>query len=174
MKFKKTVGVAILAACSLVMVSGVQAEVREMNLRWATANPAGHPIPMGGDKFAALVAQKSGGKMKVKVFPGGILGSDPQLLSAVQGGTLDFAAMNSGILQGQVKEFAIVDFPFLFNDAKEVDEILDGKIGKALDAKLPEKGLINLAYLDLGFRPSEPESTPMALFMRRPPGAAAC
>ena len=130
MKFKKTVGVAILAACSLVMVSGVQAEVREMNLRWATANPAGHPIPMGGDKFAALVAQKSGGKMKVKVFPGGILGSDPQLLSAVQGGTLDFAAMNSGILQGQVKEFAIVDFPFLFNDAKEVDEILDGKIGK--------------------------------------------
>jgi tripartite ATP-independent transporter DctP family solute receptor len=123
-----------------------------MNLRWATANPAGHPIPMGGDKFAALVAQKSGGKMKVKVFPGGVLGSDPQLLSAVQGGTLDFAAMNSGILQGQVKEFAIVDFPFLFNDAKEVDEILDGKIGKELDAKLPEKGLINLAYFDLGFR----------------------
>ncbi len=152
MKFRKTVGVAILAACSLVMIGGVQAEVREMNLRWATANPAGHPIPMGGDKFAALVAQKSGGKMKVKVFPGGVLGSDPQLLSAVQGGTLDFAAMNSGILQGQVKEFAIVDFPFLFNDAKEVDEVLDGKIGKILDAKLPEKGLINLAYLDLGFR----------------------
>lgn len=152
MKFKKTVGVAILAACSLVMVGGVQAEVREMNLRWATANPAGHPIPMGGEKFAALVAQKSGGKMKVKVFPGGILGSDPQLLSAVQGGTLDFAAMNSGILQGQVKEFAIVDFPFLFNDAKEVDEILDGKIGKTLDAKLPEKGLLNLGYFDLGFR----------------------
>ena len=60
--------------------------------------------------------------------------------------------MNSGILQGQVKEFAIVDFPFLFNDAKEVDAILDGKIGKTLDAKLPEKGLLNLGYFDLGFR----------------------
>ena len=90
--------------------------------------------------------------MKVKVFPGGILGSDPQLLSAVQGGTLDFAAMNSGILQGQVKEFAIVDFPFLFNNANEVDTILDGKVGKMLDAKLPEKGLLNLGYFDLGFR----------------------
>lgn len=152
MKFKKTIGVALLAACSLVMVGGAQAEVREMNLRWATANPAGHPIPMGGERFAKLVGEKSGGKMKVKVFPGGVLGSDPQLLSAVQGGTLDFAAMNSGILQGQVKEFAIVDFPFLFNDAKEVDAILDGSVGKTLDAKLPEKGLINLAYFDLGFR----------------------
>ncbi len=152
MKFKKTIGVAILAACSLVMAGGAQAEVRSMNLRWATANPAGHPIPMGGERFAKLVEEKSGGKMKVKVFPGGVLGSDPQLLSAVQGGTLDFAAMNSGILQGQIKEFAIVDFPFLFNDANEVDAILDGAIGKELDAKLPEKGLINLAYFDLGFR----------------------
>ncbi len=152
MKFKKTIGVAILAACSMVMISGAQAEVRDQNLRWATANPTGHPIPMGGQRFADLVSQKSGGKMKVKVFPGGILGSDPQLLSAVQGGTLDFAAMNSGILQGQVKEFAIVDFPFLFKDAKEVDAVLDGKIGKLLDAKLPEKGLLNLGYFDLGFR----------------------
>lgn len=152
MKFKKTIGVAILAACSLVMAGGAQAEVRSINLRWATANPAGHPIPMGGERFAKLVEEKSGGKMKVKVFPGGVLGSDPQLLSAVQGGTLDFAAMNSGILQGQIKEFAIVDFPFLFNDANEVDAILDGAVGKELDAKLPEKGLINLAYFDLGFR----------------------
>lgn len=152
MKFKKSVGMAVLAACSMLLVTGAQAEIREHTMRWATANPAGHPIPMGGEKFAALVAQKSGGKMKIKVFPGGVLGSDPQLLSAVQGGTLDFAAMNSGILQGQVKEFAIVDFPFLFNNATEVDAILDGKIGKLLDAKLPEKGLINLAYFDLGFR----------------------
>jgi len=151
-KFKKTIGVAILAACSLVMVGGAQAEVRSMNLRWATANPAGHPIPMGGERFAKLVEEKSGGKMKVKVFPGGVLGSDPQLLSAVQGGTLDFAAMNTGILQGQIKEFAIVDFPFLFNNAQEVDAVLDGAIGKELDAKLPEKGLVNLAYFDLGFR----------------------
>jgi tripartite ATP-independent transporter DctP family solute receptor len=134
------------------MAGGAQAEVRSINLRWATANPAGHPIPMGGERFAKLVEEKSGGKMKVKVFPGGVLGSDPQLLSAVQGGTLDFAAMNSGILQGQIKEFAIVDFPFLFNDANEVDAILDGAVGKELDAKLPEKGLINLAYFDLGFR----------------------
>ena len=152
MKFSKTMGVAMLAACGLSLMGAAQAEVRSMNLRWATANPAGHPIPMGGERFAKLVEEKSGGKMKVKVFPGGVLGSDPQLLSAVQGGTLDFAAMNSGILQGQIKEFAIVDFPFLFNNAQEVDAILDGAIGKELDAKLPEKGLVNLAYFDLGFR----------------------
>ena len=81
-----------------------------------------------------------------------MLGGDVQVLSSVQGGTIDMTSMNSGILQGQVKEFAIVDFPFLFNDAKEADAILDGPIGKQLADKLPAKGLVNLAYWDLGFR----------------------
>ena len=143
---------AIVAACGALMTGAAYAEVREQTFRWTTANPAGHPIPMGGQKFADLVAQKSGGKMQVKLFPGGVLGGDVQVLSAVQGGTIDMASMNSGILQSQVKEFAIVDFPFLFNDPKEADAVLDGPIGRALADKLPEKGLVHLAYYDLGFR----------------------
>ena len=143
----------VAVACgALVAVSAAQAQVREQTFRWTTQNPAGHPVTEGGQKFADLVSQKSGGKMQVKLFPGGVLGGDVQVLSAVQGGTIDMTSMNSGILQGQVKEFAIVDFPFLFNDAKEADAVLDGSIGKALADKLPEKGLVHLAYFDLGFR----------------------
>jgi tripartite ATP-independent transporter DctP family solute receptor len=141
------------AMCGWFVAAGsAQAQVREQTLRWTTQNPATHPIAQGGQKFADLVAQKSGGKMQVKLFPGGVLGGDVQVLSAVQGGTIDMTSMNSGILQGQVKEFAIVDFPFLFNDAKEVDAVLDGAVGKMLADKLPEKGLVHLAYFDLGFR----------------------
>jgi tripartite ATP-independent transporter DctP family solute receptor len=150
---KKFIPAAVAMACGLFMAIGsTQAQVREQTLRWTTQNPADHPISQGGQKFADLVAQKSGGKMQVKLFPGGVLGGDVQVLSAVQGGTIDMTSMNSGILQGQVKEFAIVDFPFLFNDAKEADAIMDGPIGKMLADKLPEKGLVNLAYFDLGFR----------------------
>jgi tripartite ATP-independent transporter DctP family solute receptor len=141
-----------IACMVLIPASAAQAQVREQTFRWTTQNPAGHPVTQGGQKFADLVAQKSGGKMQVKLFPGGVLGGDVQVLSAVQGGTIDMTSMNSGILQGQVKEFAIVDFPFLFNDAKEADAVLDGPIGKQLADKLPEKGLVHLAYFDLGFR----------------------
>jgi tripartite ATP-independent transporter DctP family solute receptor len=146
MKLAVAVGIGALVSTS------VFAQVREHTFRWTTANPVGHPIPMGGQKFADLVAQKSGGKMQVKLFPGAVLGGDVQVLSAVQRGTIDMASMNSGILQSQIKEFAIVDFPFLFNDQKEADAILDGAVGKALADKLPEKGLIHLAYYDLAFR----------------------
>jgi tripartite ATP-independent transporter DctP family solute receptor len=144
---------AVALACGAMFLAGMaQAQVRERTFRWTTANPVGHPIPMGGQKFADLVAQKSGGKMQVKLFVGGVLGGDVQVLSSVQGGTIDMASMNSGIFQTQIKEFAIVDFPFLFNNSKEADAVLDGPIGKALADKLPEKGLVHLAYFDLGFR----------------------
>jgi len=150
---KMTTKLIAAAVCGLMLAAGAaQAQVNQRTFRWTTANPAGHPIVVGGEKFAELVKAKSGGKMEVKIFPGGVLGGDVQVLSAVQGGTIDMTSMNSGILQGQVKEFAIVDFPFLFNDAKEADAILDGVIGKTLADKLPEKGLVHLAYFDLGFR----------------------
>ena len=90
--------------------------------------------------------------MIVKLYTGGILGSDAQVLSSLQSGSIDFTTMNSGILQTLVKEFAVVDFPFLFNDSREVDAIMDGPVGKQLADKLPEKGLVSLAYYDLGFR----------------------
>ncbi len=148
---RKLISVAI-AACCMVAVGNVQAEVREQSFRFATANPKGHPIPAGGEKFGELLAQKSGGKMTVRQFPGGVLGGDVQVLSAVQGGTIELTSMNAGILQGQIKEFAIVDLPYLFNNAKEADAVLDGPIGKRMSDLMPAKGMVNLAFFDLGFR----------------------
>jgi TRAP-type transport system periplasmic protein len=106
----------------------------------------------GVEKFAELVGQKSGGKIKVQVFPGGTLGPDLQVVSAMQGGTIDLNVMNASLLAGNVKEMAILDFPYLFNNAQEADAILDGPVGTKLMDKLPARGLVGLAYWDLGFR----------------------
>jgi len=152
MKVQKLVAAAVSAACCLMMVAGAQAEIRDHSFRFATANPKGHPIPAGGEKFGELLAQKSGNKMTVKQFPGGVLGGDVQVLSAVQGGTIELTSMNAGILQGQIKEFAIVDLPYLFNNAKEADAVLDGPMGKRMSDLMPAKGMVNLAFFDLGFR----------------------
>jgi tripartite ATP-independent transporter DctP family solute receptor len=152
MKISKFAGHLAFAVCGLVLGSAAQAQVGEHTFRISIAGAAGHPSVMGAEKWAELVKQKSGGKMQVKVFPNGVLGGDVQALSAVQGGTIDFTAMNSGILQTQVKEFAIFDFPFMFESGKEADVILDGAFGKKLADLLPAKNLVNLAYWELGFR----------------------
>jgi TRAP-type transport system periplasmic protein len=141
---------SVLAAVALAAVGLAQAQVKEFKL--GTQNPKGHPIVTGAEKFAEIVAAKSGGKMKVNIFPGGVLGGDAPTISAVQGGTVDFSLQNSGILASQVKDFEIYDFPFLFANPKEVDAIVDGPFGQKMHAKLQDKGLVGLAYFELGFR----------------------
>ena len=140
----------LLASAALALAGTAIAQ--DKTLKFATQNPKGHPIVMGLEKFKEVVEAKSGGKIKVNLFPGGTLGSDQANVSALQGGTLEMVSMNSGILANQVKEFAIYDFPFMFGSETEADAVLDGPFGKKLHAKLEEKGLIGLAYYELGFR----------------------
>ena len=142
----------LLALAALAVFGGASAQVQERSFKFALQNPKGHPLEMGATKFAELVAAKSGGKIKVNVFPGGTLGGDAQTVSALQGGTVEITALNSGILASQVKDFAVYDFPFMFANAKEADTVVDGPFGQKLHAKLAEKGIVGLGYWELGFR----------------------
>ena len=142
---KSTLVALALAACGI-------ASAQERSFKFALQNPKGHPLEVGAVKFAELVAAKSGGKLKVNVFAGGTLGGDAANVSALQGGTIEFVMLNSGILASQLKDFEIFDFPFMFANAKEADAVVDGPFGQKLHAKLAEKGIIGLAYTELGFR----------------------
>lgn len=146
----KTV-IAALAAVSFGS-SAYAADFSERSLKFGVQNPKGHPAEVGAQKFADLIAEKSGGKIKVKVFAGGVLGGDQQTVSALQGGTIEMTALNSGILGSHVKEMAIYDFPFLFANSQEVDAVVDGPFGQGLHKKLEEKGIVGLGYWELGFR----------------------
>jgi tripartite ATP-independent transporter DctP family solute receptor len=142
---------AVIAAFATLAVA-IGAHAQDKTFKLALQNPKGHPLEMGATKFAELVAAKTGGKVKVNVFPGGTLGGDAPNVSAAQGGTLEFVLLNSGILASQVKDFEVYDFPFMFANAKEADAVVDGPFGQKLHAKLADKGLVGLAYFELGFR----------------------
>ena len=142
----------LLALAALAVFGGAGAQVQERSLKFGLQNPKGHPLEMGAAKFAELVAAKSGGKIKVNVFPGGTLGGDAQTVSALQGGTVEVTALNSGILASQVKDFEVYDFPFMFANPREADAVVDGPFGQKLHARLADKGIVGLGYWELGFR----------------------
>jgi TRAP-type transport system periplasmic protein len=146
----------------LAHLAEAQAQIQTRTLRFPSASNKGHPQVLGVEKFAEIVAQKSGGKITVRPFPGGTLGPDLQVVSAMQGGTIDLNVMNASLLAGNVKEMAALDLPFLFNSAEEADAVIDGPVGRKLIDKLPAKGLIGLAYWDLGFRQMHTRSKPIA------------
>jgi TRAP-type transport system periplasmic protein len=142
----------VLAAGAFLLPNIAGAEIKERTFRFTFQNALEHPQGQGAKKFGDLLAQKTGGKHTVKLFPGGQLGGDLQTVSALQGGTLDITVLNAGLLSGQVREFALFDLPFLFNSGQEADAVVDGPFGKRLSDLVASKGLVGLGYWELGFR----------------------
>ncbi len=147
----KRIFIKTLIASVALAAAGVSM-AQDKTIKFATQNPKGHPIVLGMEKFKEIVESKSGGKIKVNLFPGGTLGNDQANVSALQGGTLEMVSMNSGILASQVKEFAIFDFPFMFPNEAIADAVVDGPFGQKMHARLQDKGLVGLGYFELGFR----------------------
>ena len=149
---KRSMIKTLVAAAALALLGTAQAQVSERAFKLGLQNPKGHPLEIGASKFAEIVAAKSSGKLKVNVFPGGTLGGDAATVSALQGGTVEITVLNSSILASQVKDFVVYDFPFMFANPKEADAVVDGPLGQKLHAKLADKGIVGLAYWELGFR----------------------
>ena len=129
------------------LISGVAPasaqDIQERTIRFGHLNNPDHPVSMGVKKFAELVAAKSGGKITVKEFPSMQLGSEMQQQSALQGGIQEMSAPAPTSLAGLVKEFGLLDFPFIVSNFSQADALIDGPVGKMLLAKLPKR-----AWLD--------------------------
>jgi tripartite ATP-independent transporter DctP family solute receptor len=150
---KRLILKTLVAALAVTAVGFASAQdIKERTLKFATQGSKGHPSVFGMEKFAELVTAKSGGKIKVNLFISGVLGSDQSNISSIQGGTLDMAVMNTGILASVAKELAIFDFPFLFANEKESDALVEGPVGQKLHGYLQPKGLVGLSYWELGYR----------------------
>ena len=139
-----------LLAASTAAVNA--ADIHDRTIRFSIGLAEEHPQGQGVKKYAEILDQKSGGKLKVKPFYSGSLGDDSKATQALQGGIQEMTSPSTSPLVGTIKEFGVFDFPFLFNNEKEADAVLDGPFGKKLLDKLPEKGLVGLCYWENGFR----------------------
>jgi TRAP-type transport system periplasmic protein len=153
---------AAVALCLLGATAAAN-DFPERNIRVGTALVGDHPQVQSLNKFGELLSQKSGGKLKVKVYAGGTLGNDVSMTSAVQGGVQEMAIPEASTLVGNpaLKEFGLLNLPLLFKNSAEADKVLDGAFGKKLLDRMPATGLIGLAIWENGFRHVTNSSRPI-------------
>lgn len=135
-------------ASTSVMAKEINSQIIRFGYGLADSSPSGHAVRF----FAEEVGKLSDGKMKVKTYGNGSLGSDEQMQNALIGGSQELTFVSTAPLAGLVKGFGVFDLPFLFDNEKVADAVLDGPAGQKLLDTLPEKGLIGLLYWENGFR----------------------
>ena len=141
--------IGIIAAAALA-VSAPLATARDF--RSADIHPADYPTVEAVKFMGKQLAVASGGKLGVKVFPNGALGSEKDTIEQLKIGALDMMRINASPLNNFVLETIALCLPFVFRDTQHMRNVLDGPIGDEILAAMEPAGLVGLAYYDSGAR----------------------
>ncbi len=148
LNLKKTVcAAAIVAFAAGLPLSANAAEWRGWNI-----HKPDYPNTVAMDKFADLLKEKSGGKITLKMFHSGTLGTQPDAIEQVRIGGLEIGNFNLGPIGPVAAEANVVSLPFVFRDMEHMHRALDGEAGDKISAGMAKKGLVALAWYDAGAR----------------------
>lgn len=121
-------------------------------LKFASPAPATDPAHKAIEHFAKLMAERSGGAVTTRIFPGGQLGQHREVVQGLQSGAIEMAFFSSTHLVNFAPDFAVLDLPYLVARREQVAPMLDGAFGKLLMSKLASIGLTGLAFTEASFR----------------------
>lgn len=104
-------------------------------------------------KFKELVEEKSGGSMKVEIYPNQMLGGDRELIEATQMGNIQMTSPSSTPLANFVPEYYLWDVPFMFETREQVFKVADNQeLFDAFNEKMLAIGVRVLSIWENGFR----------------------
>jgi tripartite ATP-independent transporter DctP family solute receptor len=146
MSLSKIAG-AVALSLSVTTVAAQSAELRAWNI-----HVDGYPNTIAMDKFAELVDAKTEGRVTVKNFHGGVLGSQPDAIEQVRLGGIEIGNFNLGPIGPIAPEANVVSLPFIFKDMGHMHRALDGEAGQQISDGMAKKGLVALAWYDSGAR----------------------
>ena len=145
-----------LAALTVPAVLAGAATAADYKAEYKLSTVLGKPFPwgVGGDRWAELVKEKTGGRINIKMYPGTSLvnGDQTKEFTALRQGTIDMAVGSTINWSPQVKELNLFSLPFLMPDHKALDALTKGEVGKKLFDLLATKDVVPLAWGENGFR----------------------
>ncbi len=148
----------VLSACGLVVfaaavLGSTPGAFAQTVVRLGGLFPTTHFEGQGQLKLAELIGQKTGGKLKVEVFPASQLGSETEQTEQVRSGALQFHS-SGGSIQQYVPELQIIGLPGLWKSHDHVLHVLQSDVGKQLVEMAEKKnvGIKVLTFVTMGER----------------------
>ncbi len=121
-----------------------------MTLKIATLAPAGTIWMNEMKKGANEIKKKTSGRVKLKFYPGGVMGNDKSVHRKIKIGQLHGGAFTSGGLSHAFPEIQALSLPMLFNSFEEVDYVRS-KIDPVLKQNIEKSGFVLLGISEGGF-----------------------
>ncbi|HEX2546347.1 MAG TPA: TRAP transporter substrate-binding protein [Ramlibacter sp.] len=142
------------ALAALLAYAAVPASAQTMTLKAADVHPAGYPNVVAVENLGKKLDAATKGRIKLQMFPGGVLGSEKEVVEQTQVGAIQIARISLGVLGPVVPDVNVFNMPFVFRDEAHMRKVIDGAIGDEILAKITNSParLVALGFMDSGSR----------------------
>jgi C4-dicarboxylate-binding protein DctP len=104
-------------------------------------------------EFKRLAEERTGGRVRVRVYANSSLYKDREELEALQLGAVQMLAPSLAKFgQLGIRDFEVFDLPYIFPNRQTLKIVTQGAVGRQLLSQLEERGILGLAFWDNGFK----------------------
>ncbi|WP_420566109.1 TRAP transporter substrate-binding protein [Thalassobaculum sp.] len=139
-------------AAAVVVAAGLAGAAQAAEWKGWNIHVPDYPNTVAMDKFADLLAKNSDGRITLKMFHGGVLGSQPDAIEQLRIGAIEIGNFNLGPIGPVAPEANVVSLPFIFKDQDHMHRAMDGAPGEQISAGMEKVGIVALAWYDSGAR----------------------
>lgn len=123
-----------------------------INIKLGVVTKPGSNQNIVAEKFKELIEERSKGEFKVKIFHSKSIGNETEILQQIQMNTVQMGVITGGPFDTFDPMARVINYPFLFKDNAQADEILDGPLGKEILESIEKSGFKGLCFSENGFR----------------------
>jgi TRAP-type C4-dicarboxylate transport system substrate-binding protein len=151
---KSTKAASLVAGILILLVFGYPASAgpgeEQFTIKLATLAPEGSPWMNTFHEVNDEIKRKTDGRVKLRAYPGGVLGGDRDMLRKIRIGQIHaggFTGMGLGSIN---RDIFVMEIPFLFQNYGEVDYVLS-KMDDRFRRGFGKKGYVLLGWSEIGF-----------------------
>ncbi|CAM2162213.1 TRAP-type transport system periplasmic protein [Paraburkholderia sacchari] len=138
------------------------ANAAEFTYKFANNLPLNHPVNIRAKQAADKIREETAGRVDIKIFANSALGTDPDVLSQVRTGGVEFFLMGGLLLASLVPIASIDGIPYAFSDYPAVWRAVDGKLGQTVRSEIAKFNLVAMErQWDNGFHQITTRSKPI-------------
>lgn len=140
-------------ALAAVSAPSVFAQDKPVTIRVASAFEQSTDMMQAAKRFAELVKERSKGSIEVKLFPGGQMGGEKDIVEALKIGELEMGVLGTYPIVSLTPKYSFFDAPFVFRDKDHVYATWNGKLGEEVrEIFRKSHGLRAVGMMGRGYR----------------------
>jgi TRAP-type transport system periplasmic protein len=131
----------------ILLVAGCAQKRDEKIIRMGYVSGPTVLLHSAAQEFADRVAERSGGKLRVRLYPSGQLGDDRETVEGLKLRSIDMTVMGCAFIGWYAPEYGMTEAPFVWRDYDHIDRVWRGEIGEELRQTLRERAGLEMRHL---------------------------